>query len=879
MRPPAGSPEAAPPVLVVMAVFAPDPGHLSAQIDSIAAQKGARPELIAVIADRLSAPLVTRAAEAAGLPCHIVTPDTELDAVRAFETGLGTALGLSEGEAYAGNDSFIALSDQDDIWHVDRLARGIARLTAQPRALLVHSDANLVDAGGRPLPGKGMFATEKRVKHPGLRGLLYRNTITGMTALMRARLLRSALPFPAQSGVHYYHDLWLGLVAHGLAGKDGVALIDAPLVDYRQHGGNAIGAVNRRGGALAGLRARLGRLPDAMWLRREAASYALARYLALSLHRRLLAEAAVGQGNLDKPASQTAKGVDQVNVQALDQRGGADKPQESQVPGRVQDGLDMKAGQPVLDGDRAVGPVGGPGLDAPASGKAGQGPDNSLSTSRPLRPFLRGIGTGRHLADAAGLALGGHFGPARIAAGFAVVSAGRMVWALRAALGTGLAEALHRFDSRLYSLSPGAEPTAPAHEDSPAGRRAVTADSLIDRRKTALFHPDFTGGEATGPALTLLVPTLNPTEIFAGIATAIDIGLGLAARGARLRLIATDLPLTSPGASRAFVLGRMDAAGRAAGAADRITLHDGQKGGALPMHRGDVLMATAWWTAHVARGLIDRHGMTRQRFLYLLQDYEPGFYAWGPEYADAEASYRLDFDPLFNTTLLRDDFAARGFAFAKTAGTLAFRPAIDIARYAAPPRPPRAPGTPRRLALYGRPEVARNMFPTAIEALTLFAEARQLTPAELEPVSIGMAHAPVRLPGGLRLKSLGKLPLEDYPAYLRGTDIGLSLMYSPHPSHPPLEMAASGMRVVTNHFGPKDLSRLGPAILSTAPTGPALAEALSRAWDMPPVSAGERRIDLAPLGLPMTALLDALASRLAPDLGCAPPPKSEPVSP
>jgi hypothetical protein len=39
-------------------------------------------------------------------------------------------------------------------------------------------------------------------------------------------------------------------------------------------------------------------------------------------------------------------------------------------------------------------------------------------------------------------------------------------------------------------------------------------------------------------------------------------------------------------------------------------------------------------------------------------------------------------------------------------------------------------------------------------------------------------------------------------------------MLSPHPSYPPLEMAAFGVRVVTNTYANKDLSHLSPFIES-----------------------------------------------------------------
>ncbi|WP_186766680.1 rhamnosyltransferase WsaF family glycosyltransferase [Puniceibacterium confluentis] len=761
-------------VLIVMAVYRPEPAHLRAQLASVAAQSHGPRHLVAVIADTRSADLVHDLAESLDLACTCVPSDTELDAVRAVEAGLARALELIPALSAPGDpEPLIALADQDDIWHPDRLARGVAAL-ADSAAQMVHSDARLVGPDGTSETHASMFGFERRHRRPGLRGLLYRNNITGMTLTMRARVARIALPFPQQSGVHYYHDLWLGLIA---AATGGVGLIDAKLVDYRQHGANAIGAVDRQKGWLRGGGRRL---PDAMWVRHEAAAYALARYLAQSAHNRVVD--AVSDGRL--PAGVAALG--------------------------------------------------------------------------PLRPYLRRArGAGTHVWDAARLALGGHLALARIAGGFAVISTGRVIWTLREALGPGRDAAINAFDARLYSLSPGVSPQPPKDAVTRASRPVEHA-ALTDLRKAPRWTPRL---EAPAPALTILVPTLNPTEIFAGIVTALDIGLGLAARGFRVRFVATDLPVSSPAASRGFVLRRLPGLSEAAVA--RISLHCGVQSPDLPAHRGDVFLATAWWSAHLAERLIRTHGYEQRRFLYLIQDFEPNFYAWGPEYADAMASYGFDFDPVFNTTLLRDYFAAQGFGFAR-ADALAFHPAIDIARYAAGQRPTTT--GPRRLALYGRPEVARNMYATAIEALALFLETEGLGPQDIAPVSVGMSHAPVRLPGGVTLESLGKLPWEEYPGYLLGTDLGLSLMYSPHPSHPPIEMAASGVRVVTNHFGPKDLSRLSPAILSAAPTAPALATALSQAWHAAPVGAEERAIDLGALGLPPETMIDRLATRLAASL-------------
>jgi hypothetical protein len=55
-------------------------------------------------------------------------------------------------------------------------------------------------------------------------------------------------------------------------------------------------------------------------------------------------------------------------------------------------------------------------------------------------------------------------------------------------------------------------------------------------------------------------------------------------------------------------------------------------------------------------------------------------------------------------------------------------------------------------------------------------------------------------------------------------------MYTPHPSYPPFDLAASGAVVVTNWFGPKvDLSRFSPNILCVDPSVPGLLAGLRQA--------------------------------------------------
>lgn len=147
----------------------------------------------------------------------------------------------------------VALSDQDDRWMPDRLERAVELFAGRPALLLVHGDAILVDAAGRPA-GRLFDALElTRRERTDLRdgraldAYLRRNLATGATMIMRRGLWQQALPVPAG----WVHDEWLAIVA---ASTGEVAVIEDPLIEYRQHGGNEIGAARPDAGV------RLGRL-------------------------------------------------------------------------------------------------------------------------------------------------------------------------------------------------------------------------------------------------------------------------------------------------------------------------------------------------------------------------------------------------------------------------------------------------------------------------------------------------------------------------------------------------------------------------------------------------------------------------------------------
>jgi len=131
------------------------------------------------------------------------------------------------------DSQFIALCDQDDVWHPDKLQRLLQEFDNSTS--LVYSDMRLVDAKEEVL--SDTYWSDRTNNYSKLDVLMVANTITGASSLFRASLLDLILPFPERIG-DAYHDHWIALVA--FLGGD-IRYVDEPLYDYRQHGNNIIG--------------------------------------------------------------------------------------------------------------------------------------------------------------------------------------------------------------------------------------------------------------------------------------------------------------------------------------------------------------------------------------------------------------------------------------------------------------------------------------------------------------------------------------------------------------------------------------------------------------------------------------------------------------
>ena len=211
---------------------------LPAQWESIMAQSR-QPDEIVVCDDGSSDEthrLIEKLASETPIPVTLRFNKQNLGSVKNFEQAISLCTG-----------DIIALSDQDDVWRNDKLQLIEDAFRNSPGAGLVFSDAEIVNENLEPL-GRRMWNEvgfdshkQKLIAHGrALEVLITGWTVTGATMAFRSDFVKLSLPIP--TGIAMIHDGWIALTIAAVAG---VVALEEPLIKYRQHGGQQIGAPAR----------------------------------------------------------------------------------------------------------------------------------------------------------------------------------------------------------------------------------------------------------------------------------------------------------------------------------------------------------------------------------------------------------------------------------------------------------------------------------------------------------------------------------------------------------------------------------------------------------------------------------------------------------
>jgi hypothetical protein len=322
--------------------------------------------------------------------------------------------------------------------------------------------------------------------------------------------------------------------------------------------------------------------------------------------------------------------------------------------------------------------------------------------------------------------------------------------------------------------------------------------------------------------VNLLIPTIDFDYVFGGYIAKFNLAQRLADRGFRVRLVIVDYCDYKPELWRQQVR-HFDGMSKVFDCCEVTWAFDRRL--PLAVTPNDCFIATTWWTAHVAREAGRELG--KRAFLYLIQEYEPFTFPMGTFASLARETYNWPHYALFSTEFLRDYFQQEHlgvFADGSDDGeqrSAVFRNAITkvgpLTVNAIQSR------DKRKLLFYARPEAhaARNMFELGILALCAAIEV-DIFDDRWEFTGIGsVASSRVNLSRGRHMQLLRRQSQADYKNALIAHDLGLSLMYTPHPSLVPIEMASSGMVVVTNTFANKThdvLRSISPNFIAVGPT-------------------------------------------------------------
>lgn len=211
------------------------------------------------------------------------------------------------------------------------------------------------------------------------------------------------------------------------------------------------------------------------------------------------------------------------------------------------------------------------------------------------------------------------------------------------------------------------------------------------------------------------------------------------------------------------------------------------------------MMVSYNWTTSIAAASMSRH-LDDPAYYYFVQEDERCFYANDSHRFLAESVFTSEPKPrlICNSAKLLDHFRAEGLVSPDTVAGVFEQglPApVQLDREAMTQR------SPRRFVFYGRPEdhAKRNLMSIALMAI---ARAKKDGAFDAEPWEFCMMGSQ-RMGKSFNLEGtqITCLPYQGYDAYretLAGFDVGLSLMYAPHPSVPPFEMVRSGLVTVVN---------------------------------------------------------------------------------
>lgn len=211
-----------PPISVVLCTYN-GAKYIEAQLASILAQTYAVAEII-VVDDVSSDDTFAIVERAAARDSLIALSQNSFNI--GFTSNFESALQMAKHD-------YIAISDQDDIWHEQKIEKMMAAF--EPDAAAIYCDSVRFTKEIPVNPSKNK--SNRHVAGTEVRKLAMYNTVSGHALIIRKSLLTPALPIPSE----IFYDWWLALQAQV---NGGLQFLDDILVYQRAHDNNVTIASN-----------------------------------------------------------------------------------------------------------------------------------------------------------------------------------------------------------------------------------------------------------------------------------------------------------------------------------------------------------------------------------------------------------------------------------------------------------------------------------------------------------------------------------------------------------------------------------------------------------------------------------------------------------
>ncbi len=224
---------------------------------------------------------------------------------------------------------------------------------------------------------------------------------------------------------------------------------------------------------------------------------------------------------------------------------------------------------------------------------------------------------------------------------------------------------------------------------------------------------------------------------------------------------------------------------------DRNFLNNNYK---LEVSDHDIFLSTSWWTSEAVKTV-----NLRNKFFYILQEDETSFYPKGDDHLLCQnilSEQHINY--IINSKLLYDYYGNCGFENIVRNG-MYFEPAFPEHIYS-PGNKSFSKKLKYSLFFYSRPHNSRNLFYSGLNFLDQALLTGIVDKNEWDIYLAGADVPSIIFSNGITPAILGHMDWREYSLFLKTVDLGFCLMYSPHPSYPPLDIASSGGVVVTNKY-------------------------------------------------------------------------------